>query len=120
MELREIASIVNEVRLTYSNQFKDYPIKEMLELYEKHLMNEDYEKVIKNLDNHIKTSKFAPSIADLIKRPENFYRVPTFEETQKDLERLEQWRKEACTAEEAKAYIKKIADNFLRGDNNGK
>ena len=49
------------------------------------LKDEDFEFVVKNLLSHIKTNRFIPKIADLVKKPEKvesvFNRVPNPEQT---------------------------------------
>ena len=112
MKIEQVEEIVLEIRTIYPNTTKEKTFDEMCNSFERYLLDKDFDLVWWNLQQHIESSRFAPTIADLVKKPE-FHRMPTREETLKDIERLEKWQKEACSPEEAKKHIEQIRASFL-------
>jgi hypothetical protein len=86
------SEIVNllETIVTYYPSYKIYNLEDRVEEFHRYLHDADYEQVMKNLDTHIKTDRFAPTIADLLKINANVGRaIPNVAETRALLQNKE-------------------------------
>ena len=91
MKLDQLAEIVEDVRTNYPQITRELTLEAMYKLYKKYLLNEEYEHVMANLSNHIRTSDYPPKISDLVKQqpkqPKSI--VPSHSETMAYLDSLE-------------------------------
>ncbi|MBP1944638.1 replicative helicase loader/inhibitor [Cytobacillus luteolus] len=65
MTKREVAKILTQISITYKNRFSCEDPKEKLDIWYEMLCDQDYEAVMRNLNQHIKTNRFVPTIAEL-------------------------------------------------------
>lgn len=66
MNKKEIVQIGKLITTAYPNA--TFP-KEKLELWAEMLISYDYEQIHKNVKKHILVSEYAPTIADLVRKP---------------------------------------------------
>lgn len=101
MDRNEAKQILRSVVIAYPN-YRVESLSDTLDEYSKRLEKADFYQVEKNLDNHIKSSKFAPSFAELLSKP-NGRVVPNAEETRAYLQKLDEYEPadEAVIKEEA-------------------
>ena len=69
-----ISSVIAKLRIAYPYYFKDLDeemILGMVKMYQDQLAGYDYEIVINAIDNIIKTSKYMPTIAEILENCEN-------------------------------------------------
>lgn len=76
------------------------------------LADQDYTLVANNLKKHILSSSYLPTIADLVKQPNNLSDAPDAAETRLFIEQRENELKVDKTSD--KAYIKKVVEETKR------
>jgi hypothetical protein len=78
------------------------------------LKDYEAETVFNNFKEYVKTNRYAPTIADLIKEQEKILdpvmTVPSREETQVFLRKMDEWEKRAQTPEAIEAREKALAE----------
>ena len=109
MNLQELNKIAEVIYNNYQNQMRNMDTKAFYENLKLFLADEPYQKVSKNLFNHIKESSYLPSIKDLVKDDRDVLRgVPTAEETEAYIQSMEEHKKNALPKEVVDSYLQKI------------
>jgi hypothetical protein len=123
MDKKQVLQIIQSIESIYNNHFtknvlpseQKNKIKNVVETWYEFLKDHEYEEVKGNLKFHVNHSKFAPSIAELINKPDyekaSGPAVPSYEETQEMLKQREKNKAEAASpevVEQELANIRKI------------
>lgn len=116
MDREETKKIVRKIKEVYNNKFTINNPKELVDTWHEFLVDYDYDEIMNNLKEHVKSNKFAPAISDLIKQKEQREAIPSLEETKEMLARLEGYRENAT--KNPQKYIdemRRVIQNKKRG-----
>lgn len=112
MKKIDVVSVIDIVEKYYPS-FKYDSIDEITDDWHRFLKNADLEDVKVNLERHIKTNRFPPTMADLLVKNNGNRYIPSSKETQL---LLHQGEKQIATKEfqdKALAEIKALAEGFV-------
>jgi hypothetical protein len=124
MTKKKILEVIMTIEHAYNNPFtrnlgnfgenetKEQKLVKIVDTWFKLLKDYDPEKIQEHLDHHIMTSKYPPSIAELINQPEKEIPsgpvVPTAEETQEMLRERARNRRNAASPEVREKHLAEI------------
>ena len=105
MEREETKKIIRKINYLFANYFKADDLKFVIDTWHEILEDYEFEEVMKNLKNHIKTSSYPPKISDVVpKKEKRIQHIPNVEETKKFLE--SNFVENPVTPEEMKEIMK--------------
>lgn len=111
MEREEAKTIVRKLITVYGQSFlKGEDIKFFIDSWYDFLKEYDFDRVMHNLNDHVKNSEFAPKVKDLVKGLviNEKYNIPSREETLKIIETYQKPKEERATKEQREEMRKRI------------
>jgi hypothetical protein len=124
MTKKQILEVIMTVEHAYNNPFtrnidvnetKEQKLVKIVDTWYKLMKDHDFEKIKENLNHHIMTSKYPPSISELVNQPEKDIpsgpAIPSAEETQEMFRERARERRNAASPEvreRALAEIRRI------------
>lgn len=95
MNKNQVIDVLETISNVYQNKFKMENPKKVIEAWFNVLKDYEFDFVMDNLSQYIKSNHFPPSIADLVKEPEKRDRaIPSIDETREMLRKQkesEEW-----------------------------
>lgn len=88
MNRKEVAELLQTIQASYQNKFNVKDPARTLDTWGKVLLKHDLNKVFSNLERHIETNPFPPTLSDLIKEKpmDRMNAIPNAEETRRYLD----------------------------------
>jgi Loader and inhibitor of phage G40P len=121
MTKKQILEVIMTIEHAYNNPFtrnidgnetKEQKLVKIIDTWYKLLKDHDFEKIKEHLNQHIMTSKYPPSIAELVNQPEKEIPsgpvVPSAEETQKMFEEREKEKANVASPEIREKHLAEI------------
>ncbi|KAB2334289.1 replicative helicase loader/inhibitor [Bacillus mesophilum] len=114
MDRKQTAEVLQTIQVSYQGKFNVQDPARTLDAWEKALRKHAAEKIFANLDRHIETSVFPPTIADLVKEKpvDRMNAIPDVDETRRYLaqydKELELTKEQEKHIENEKAKIRRI------------
>jgi hypothetical protein len=109
MDRKEAVEVLKAIETFYGNKFKIDNPKAELDAWHSILKDYEFDEIMHNLQNYVKTNRFAPSIADIINAgPAKDRAIPTYEETKQLINRWDQERADAADAATANEHLAKM------------
>lgn len=112
VDIQQIKQLYTIIASNYQIQLSRIDSKMYFDNLSLFLADQDYTLVANNLKKHILSSSYLPTIADLVKQPNNLSDAPDAAETRLFIEQRENELKVDKTSD--KAYIKKVVEETKR------
>jgi hypothetical protein len=109
MNKKEVGQLLTNVSSAYPNFSKDSDKELLFDFWYRCLKEFDYEQVLENLINYVKTNEFPPKIKDLVNGlvVNEKYNVPGIEETQKIMDSYQVPKEQRVPQDELKKMFKR-------------
>jgi hypothetical protein len=109
MDKKQVVEIIKTIATLYGNKFKFDDPAAIVETWLKILKDYDFDIVMANLEDYVKSNHYPPSVADLVKTSAPKDRaIPTRDETLAMFEKWDQAKQEASNEKVANDHLAKM------------